>query len=88
MLLVLLLACGVRDLIVDEVVAPPCAARAAFYADADGDGVGAAAAVAITCTAPDGYVTTSGDCDDADAAVAADCGDTGPGDTGPGDTGT
>ncbi len=38
-----------------------------FYADADVDGYGAAEDTVEACTAPSGYVTTSNDCDDADA---------------------
>ncbi len=86
-MLVLLLACGVRDVFVDEVFAPPCAARSAFYADADGDGRGDAATVAITCDAPAGYVTSSDDCDDGDASAGATCADSGATDTGPSDSG-
>lgn len=37
-----------------------------FYADADGDGVGGST-FQQACTAPDGYVASTGDCDDNDA---------------------
>jgi hypothetical protein len=39
-----------------------------FYGDADGDGHGGSQFTAISCTAPVGYVSTSDDCDDLDAA--------------------
>jgi large repetitive protein len=41
-------------------------ATSAYYLDADGDGSGAGFAVA-SCEAPEGYVTSSDDCDDEDA---------------------
>jgi hypothetical protein len=85
--MLLVLACT-PAILVDEVVGPPCEARAAFYRDADGDGAGDPLTVAITCAAPDGYVATAGDCDDADPARAASCGDTGSRDTGSTDTGS
>ena len=40
-----------------------------YYADADGDGYGNPLASAAACSAPSGYVTSSTDCDDTDAAV-------------------
>jgi hypothetical protein len=40
-----------------------------WYRDADGDGYGIAADTQQACTAPAGYVATSGDCDDTDAGV-------------------
>lgn len=43
---------------------------ATWYRDADGDGVGNAAVTAAACSAPEGYVALSGDCDDTDAAVS------------------
>ena len=42
---------------------------ATWYKDADGDTYGDKATVAIGCTAPAGYVATSGDCNDADANI-------------------
>jgi parallel beta-helix repeat protein len=42
-----------------------------WYADADGDGFGGEASL-TGCTHPSGYLPTSGDCDDADAAVNPD----------------
>src|SRR4051812_31004756 len=45
----------------------PCA-TASLFADDDGDGYGAGAGVA-TCSGTVGWVETSGDCDDTDAAV-------------------
>ena len=43
-----------------------------YYPDADGDGFGLEAAAESACAAPEGYVATAGDCDDADAAVNPD----------------
>lgn len=40
-----------------------------FYRDADSDGYGMANATSIGCTAPSGYVSISGDCDDSKASV-------------------
>ena len=42
----------------------------AWYADADGDGHGNARFGATACTAPDGYVESSDDCDDLSPAVS------------------
>jgi predicted outer membrane repeat protein len=39
------------------------------YRDADGDGYGTSATTSTACPVPSGYVTTSGDCNDASAAV-------------------
>jgi hypothetical protein len=38
-----------------------------WYQDADGDGYGNSNVTASSCTAPGGYVATSGDCNDADS---------------------
>lgn len=40
-----------------------------WYADGDSDGYGDAATTANACTAPFGYVASSSDCDDGDAAI-------------------
>ncbi len=40
-----------------------------WYPDVDQDGYGGNAAHVYACTAPDGYISTGGDCDDEDAAV-------------------
>jgi hypothetical protein len=40
-----------------------------YYRDADVDGWGSETDTLLSCTAPDGYLTTAGDCDDADPAV-------------------
>jgi hypothetical protein len=45
---------------------------AEYYPDADGDGFGLEAAPESACEAPDGYVETIGDCDDADPTVYPD----------------
>ncbi len=42
-----------------------------FYADADGDGMGAADETLTGCSAPEGFVETSGDCDDTNPLVHA-----------------
>lgn len=47
-----------------------------WYLDSDGDGYGAPDTAATSCAAPEGYVASGADCDDADAAVfdcAASC---------------
>jgi hypothetical protein len=41
-----------------------------WFEDADGDGYGNADAMRSACSQPEGYVAVTGDCDDADAAVA------------------
>ncbi|QQS64300.1 MAG: putative metal-binding motif-containing protein [Chitinophagaceae bacterium] len=43
--------------------------KTTFYADADGDGYGNAANTTMACTAPIGFVTNSGDCDDINPAI-------------------
>lgn len=40
-----------------------------FYADADGDGYGNPGLTTLACTAPQGYVSLSGDCNDVDASI-------------------
>jgi hypothetical protein len=40
-----------------------------YYADADGDGFGNPSATLLACTAPNGYVLNSDDCDDTNAAI-------------------
>ena len=46
-----------------------------FYRDADVDGWGSETDTLLSCTAPDGYLSTAGDCDDANAAVHPDTDD-------------
>ncbi len=41
-----------------------------WYADADGDGWGDASVTVEACSAPSGYTSLSGDCDDSDSAVS------------------
>jgi hypothetical protein len=41
-----------------------------FYVDADGDGFGVASMTMAACTAPMGYATAAGDCDDTNDAVS------------------
>ena len=43
-----------------------------FYQDSDADGFGFDGSVESACEAPEGYVATMGDCDDADASVNPD----------------
>ena len=43
-----------------------------FYQDADNDGFGNAAATTKACSAPEGYVTDTSDCNDADGSVNPD----------------
>lgn len=50
---------------IDEDVVPD----KIFYGDNDGDGYGNAHVSVVACTAPEGFVTVSGDCDDSNAAV-------------------
>ncbi|MBM4389589.1 MAG: hypothetical protein FJ090_00595 [Deltaproteobacteria bacterium] len=40
-----------------------------WYPDDDGDGHGDATAAEVECSAPSGYLSTGGDCDDTDAAI-------------------
>ncbi len=47
-----------------------------FYADADGDGFGDAASPEIACNRPVGYVVSSADCDDGNAALSPDADET------------
>jgi len=41
-----------------------------FYADSDGDGYGDSDATAIACTAPDGFASVPGDCNDTDPYIS------------------
>jgi hypothetical protein len=41
-----------------------------WFLDSDGDGFGNPTAQVTTCSPPNGYVSSDGDCDDADAAVS------------------
>ena len=43
--------------------------RATWYADADSDGFGNEGAATVACDAPDGTVSTGGDCNDSDASL-------------------
>jgi MYXO-CTERM domain-containing protein len=43
-----------------------------WYADTDGDGFGDSASTTLSCDEPAGYVASSTDCNDADAAVSPD----------------
>ncbi len=52
----------------DDVVDPDSVT--AWYGDADGDGYGGAQTVLTRCVPPPGYVATSDDCEDRDAAVS------------------
>ena len=50
---------------------PSAAGVTVYYPDVDGDGYGATGLGAAACASPgSGYLTASGDCDDADAAVS------------------
>lgn len=40
-----------------------------FYADSDGDGYGVASSTAVGCSAPAGYVSVSGDCNDSSNSI-------------------
>lgn len=82
-MLLLLFACGLRDLLEDST-APTCGDTRAWYRDADGDGHGDTREVWVTCEADPGWVEVGGDCDDADPTRAEDC--SGPADSG-GDSG-
>ena len=50
-----------------------------WYGDGDGDGFGLDSATELSCSQPNGYVTTSGDCDDDDGSIHPDAVDI-PGD--------
>jgi len=47
-----------------------------FYRDADGDGYGVGTVTRLACTAPTGYASESGDCDDSDPAAFPDATET------------
>ncbi|SEU37223.1 Alpha-tubulin suppressor [Myxococcus fulvus] len=51
------------DYLVDEGV------KLTFYRDYDGDGIGRSSTSQSACTAPSGYVATTGDCDDYDTVI-------------------
>ena len=51
---------------------PSVSSGSTFYADTDGDGHGDEASTVTACEAPEGYVESSDDCDDSDAAVSPD----------------
>lgn len=73
MFFLLLLAC--KNPLKDTSVPADCDPRLLFYADADGDGAGSEAAPYLGCTAPEGFVSTAGDCDDSDPSLTGpdDC---------------
>lgn len=48
---------------------PNTAVHLTWYLDADGDGFGNAASSSVACARPDGFVSNSDDCDDADPAI-------------------
>ncbi|MFM9056211.1 MAG: MopE-related protein, partial [Bacteroidota bacterium] len=48
---------------------PSVTGQTTWYADADADGYGDNSLSSVSCAQPSGYVSTGGDCDDADAAV-------------------
>ena len=52
------------DDVVDE---PGAVGSVTYYSDSDGDGYGDDAAMVASCTMPDGYAASGGDCDDARA---------------------
>ena len=68
-------SCNGRDDDCNGVTDDPGAlACTLYYVDADGDGVGAAGSGECLCAATADHPTpTAGDCDDADASVAAEC---------------
>jgi len=61
------------DTISSDTVYAPCTligcAQSTFYADADGDDYGDANVTVFECTAPPGYISSAGDCNDANAGV-------------------
>jgi MYXO-CTERM domain-containing protein len=63
--------CNGEDDDCDGEIDEDAADRTEFYADSDSDGFGGES-LGLQCTAPDGAVQTSTDCDDADAAVNPD----------------
>ncbi len=65
MLLLQLIACT-RNL--PDTPTPPACTAETWYADSDGDGFGSET-TASACEAPDGYIPTTGDCDDADPTI-------------------
>lgn len=81
MILLLIVACGLKDLIPVEPVVN-CDPRTAYYLDQDSDGVGSTDQIYIGCEAPEGYVDEAGDCDDEDPNIVTGCHDTAGNDTG------
>lgn len=71
MFLFLLLAC--KNPLKDTSVPADCDTRQLFYADADGDGAGTDASPYLGCSAPEGYVSVAGDCDDTDPSATENC---------------
>jgi hypothetical protein len=57
--------CDLKDNDCDGVIDD--GVQTTYYADQDGDGHGDAQSAAAACSAPNGYVSSSDDCDDADA---------------------
>ena len=56
----------------DDCDASTADPTSSFYADTDADGFGDVAGVIDACVAPEGYVTTAGECGDDDATVNPD----------------
>jgi len=63
----------------DGVVDEGAAGESAWWPDADGDGWGATSGSVMACSAPSGFVSASGDCDDLDPMVHPEAADA-PGD--------
>ncbi|GEM_PF-4352988 len=61
--------CNGQDDDCDDAVDEDALDEVMWFVDADGDGAGVAGDVEVACTAPDGYVASSNDCDDSDAAL-------------------
>lgn len=56
----------------DGTIDEDAVAGTTFYRDADSDGFGSSSDTILSCSAPSGYVSTGGDCDDTDAGVNPD----------------
>ncbi|HYV91263.1 MAG TPA: sulfatase-like hydrolase/transferase [Chitinophagales bacterium] len=67
------LAIATIDTLSSDTVYAPCTligcTPSTFYQDADADGYGVSTNSVFVCTAPSGYISTAGDCNDGNAAV-------------------
>ncbi len=62
--------CNDQDDDCDGIIDNDAVGAPTWWSDADGDGYGNPMHHRVACTAPSGFVTTAGDCDDSDPAVS------------------